>query len=176
MYVPESSFDCINMGGNVRSSALHRVRNQILPDYELNFGGTSSRDDFRNNYLSEVNDQNLPDLNLAQNDVNPIGVEEIIFRVYEPVLNSNRNGLDLISQRGQRGFISQPAVSQPGVRLRFESNSIDFSHSLSQILASLSNLNENPREGFAIVLACTDTRRETMSSICNTKDERFLKL
>ena len=134
MYVPESSFDCINMGGNVRSSALHRVRNQILPDYELSFGGTSSRDDFRNNYLNEVNDQNLPDLNLARNDVNPIGVEEIIYLVNELVLNSNRNGFDLINQRG---FISRPATSQPGIITRFKSNSIDFSQSLLQILASL---------------------------------------
>ena len=38
------------------------------------------------------------------------------------------------------------------------------------------NLNENPREGFAIVFVCTDTWRETMSSRCNSQDERFLKL
>ena len=41
---------------------------------------------------------------------------------------------------------------------------------------SMDNLNENPREGFAIVSACTDTWREMMSSRCNSQDERLLKL
>ena len=80
VYGLESSFDLINVGGNVKSFMLHQIRDQILPDYKLNFSGNSSRDNFSNNYLNEVNDKNLPDLNLALNDVNPIGVGEIIYQ------------------------------------------------------------------------------------------------
>ena len=85
-----------------------------MPDSELNYGGNLSRDNFGNN---EVNDQNLPVLYIARNEVNPIDFGEIIYQplwVNVQVLNSNRNGFDLISQRGQRGFISQLAISQPG--------------------------------------------------------------
>ena len=49
----------------MKSSLLHQVRDQILPDSEQNFSGYLSRDNFNNNYLDEVNDQNLPDFNLA---------------------------------------------------------------------------------------------------------------
>ena len=79
------------------------------------------------------------------------------------MFNPNRVGLDLISQRGQGEFNSHPTSPQPGTRSRFKSNSIDFSQSPSQILASLGNLNENPREGIDKVSACTDTWRKIMS-------------
>ena len=134
------------------------------------------RDNFNNNYFNEVNDQNLPDCNLPQNYVNPIGVGETIYQtlqINEQILNSNRNGLDL---NNQKGFISRPATSQTGIRTRFESNSIDFSQSLLQTLASLGNLNKIPREEFAIVSGCTDMWRETISSRCNNQDKRLLKL
>ena len=84
--------------------------------------------------------------------------------------SSNRNGLDLNIQRAQKGVMSHPMVPQPSTRPRFEFNSIDFSQSFSQILASLGNFNEN-----AIVSACTDTWRETINSRCNGQDERLLK-
>ena len=50
----------------MKSSLLHQLRDQILPDSELNFSGNLSRDNFSNNYLNEVKDQNLPDFNLAK--------------------------------------------------------------------------------------------------------------
>ena len=37
-------------------------------------------------------------------------------------------------------------------------------------------LNENPREGFAIVSACTDTWKDTMISRQNNQEERILSL
>ena len=97
---------------------------------ELTFGANTSRDNVGGNLCYEVNDQNLPDLNLARIDVNTVRVGEIIYqplRENEQVLNPNRNGLDLINQRGQEWFVFQPTVLQPGTRPRFESNSIDFS-------------------------------------------------
>ena len=81
------------------------------------------------------------------------------LQINEQVLNLNRKGLDLFNQRG---FISWPATSQSGNRMRFESNSIDFSQSLLQTLVSLDNLNKNPKEGFAIVLGNTDTYKFNM--------------
>ena len=44
MYGSESNFDCINMVGNVRLFALHQVRDQMIPNPELNFGSNTSRD------------------------------------------------------------------------------------------------------------------------------------
>ena len=38
------------------------------------------------------------------------------------------------------------------------------------------NLNENPRERFAIVSACTDTWKDTMMSRHNNQEERVLSL
>ena len=56
-----------------------------------------------------------------------------------------------------------------------ESNSLDFSQSLTQILSSLrNNLNENPREGFAFVSACSDTWKDMMISRHNNQEERIL--
>ena len=51
------------MGGNTPSFALHQVRNQILPDSELHFGGNTARDNTNGNYCNQVNDQHLPDRN-----------------------------------------------------------------------------------------------------------------
>ena len=86
--------------------------------------------------------------------------------------------MDLNYQEVQGGFSSCPAASQfAPPRPRFESNSIDFSQSLTQILSSLgNNLNENPKEGFAIVSAWTDTWKETMISRYNNQEERVLSL
>ena len=66
VYKLEFSSDCIYVGGTMKSSMLHQLRDQILPDSELNFSGNLSRDNFSNNYLNEVKDQNLPDFNLAK--------------------------------------------------------------------------------------------------------------
>ena len=81
----------------------------------------------------------------------------------DQVLNPNGACLYLNYQGTQRGFSSRPVASQPAPRPRAESNSIDFSQSLTQILSSLGhNLNANPKEGFAIISACNDTWKETM--------------
>ena len=48
---------------------------------------------------------------------------------------------------------------------------------MTQILSSLGhNLNENPREGFAIVSACTDTWKDTMILRHNNQEEKILSL
>ena len=79
--------------------------------------------------------------------------------------------------RGLKGGLVLALLSQPASRSRVESNSIDFSQSLSQILSSLGhNLNENPREGFAIVSVCTDTWKDTMISRNKNQKERILTL
>ena len=57
-------------GGSMRSFVLHQVRDQILTDPELTFGANTSRDNISSNLCNEVNGQNLPDLNLARNDMN----------------------------------------------------------------------------------------------------------
>ena len=72
----------------------------------------------------------------------------------DQVFNPNGAGLDQNNLGVQGGFSSFPTDSQLAPRPRVESNSIDFSQSLTQILSSLGhNLNENPIEGFAIIFA-----------------------
>ena len=57
-------------------------------------------------------------------------------------------------------FDSCPAAPQFSTRFRVESSPKDFSKSLTQMLNSMGNLNGNPREGFAVVSACTDNWRQ----------------
>ena len=81
----------------------------------------------------------------------------------DQVFNPNGVGLGQNNQGAQGGFSFCRTASQLAPRPRVESNSIDFSQSLTQILSSLGHkINENPREGFAIVSACTDTWKDTM--------------
>ena len=55
------------------------------------------------------------------------------------------------------GGSSFPREAQSVPTLRDELVSINFSQSLTQILASLGhNLDDNPKEGFNIISACTD--------------------
>ena len=55
-----------------------------------------------------------------------------------------------------------------------ESNSIDFSQSLTQISVSLRhNLNTNPKEEFNVISVCTDTWKETMTVWHNKQQERI---
>ena len=65
MYGPESNFEYINEGGNMRQFALPLVRDQILTDPKLNFGANTFRDNIGSNLSNDCNDQNLPGLNLA---------------------------------------------------------------------------------------------------------------
>ena len=83
----------------------------------------------------------------------------------DEVFNPNEVGLDQNNLGVQGGFSSRPNAS------------IDVYQSLTQILSSLGhNLNENPREGFSIVSACTDTWKDTMISRHNNQKERILSL
>ena len=78
---------------------------------------------------------------------------------------------------GTGGFSSHPKMIKFTPRPRAESNSIDFSQSLTQILASLGhNLNANPKEGFDVISAGTDTWKETMTLRHNRQEERILNL
>ena len=55
-----------------------------------------------------------------------------------------------------------------------DSSEIDFSQSLTQILASLEqNLNTNPKEGFNTISACTDTWKETMAAWQKKQEEKI---
>ena len=75
------------------------------------------------------------------------------------------------------GFSSNPHNLQVAPRPREESNSIDFSQSLTQILASLGhNLNTNPKEGFNVISVCTDILKETMTAWHNKQEERINSL
>ena len=66
---------------------------------------------------------------------------------------------------GAGGFSSYPKTIQFAPRPRAKSNSIDLSQSLTHILASLGhNLNTNPKVGFDVISACTDTWKETMTA------------
>ena len=61
------------------------------------------------------------------------------------------------------------AMARPGEK----SFSIDFSQSLTQILASHgNNLNTNPKEGFNVISACTDTWKETMTGWHNKQEKK----
>ena len=80
VYGSESNINCINARGNVRSFALHQIRDQILPDSELNLGGNTFRDNIGDNYCNKVNNKNLFDLNPVPIDVNVIRTGEIIYQ------------------------------------------------------------------------------------------------
>ena len=75
------------------------------------------------------------------------------------------------------GGNSYPKNLQVAPRSGEELNSIDFSQSLTKILASLGhNFNTNPKEGFNIISACTDTWKETMTVWHNKQEERIHSL
>ena len=83
----------------------------------------------------------------------------------DKVLNPYRVGFDLNTQEDQGESNSCPMISQSSARSRTEPSNIDFSKSMMQLLGSLGNLNENLREGFGIIAACSDNWRHTMGSL-----------
>ena len=86
-------------------------------------------------------------------------------------------GVDLNYQGARGGLNPRHRTTQFASRPRNESNSIDFSQSLTQILSCLGhNSNANPKEGFTVVSACTDTWKETMTTRHNNQEERILSL
>ena len=80
----------------------------------------------------------------------------------DKVLDSHRVGLDFTAQRNVGEFESHPSMTQPNVRPRVDPSNIDFSKSMTQLLGSLGDLNQNLREGFSIVAACSDNWRHTI--------------
>ena len=67
-------------------------------------------------------------------------------------------------------------ISQSSASSKAEPSNIDFSKSMTQLLGSLGNLNENLREGFGTVAACFDNWRHTMGSRHTSHKDRLLKL
>ena len=94
----------------------------------------------------------------------------------DTVLNPYRFGLDLNTQEDLGESYSCPMILQFSARSRIEPSNIDFSKSMGQLLGSLGNLNENLREGFGIVAACSDNWRHTMGTRLTSHEDRLLKL
>ena len=84
--------------------------------------------------------------------------------------------MDLNTQGAQGEFDSRSMTSQSSTKSRAEPSTIDFSKLLKQLLSSMGSLNENPREGFGIIAACSDNWRHTMGSRQTSHKERLLKL
>ena len=80
LYGSESNVDCIYTGGNVQWLAFHQVRDQILLDPELFFGGNADRDNINGNYRNQVSDQILSDHNPIRSDMNIVGGGEILYQ------------------------------------------------------------------------------------------------
>ena len=94
----------------------------------------------------------------------------------DKVLNPYRVGLDLNTRENQGESNSRPMISQSSARSRAEPSNIDFSKSMTQLLGSLGNFNENLREGFGIVAGCSDNWRHTMGSQITSHKDRLFKL
>ena len=92
------------------------------------------------------------------------------------VLNSYRVGLDLTAQRNLGESDSHPLIPPPTARPRIEPSNLDFSKSMAQLLGSLDDLNENFREEFGVVAACSDNWRCTIGSCLTSQEDRLSKL
>ena len=150
-----------------------------MPGSRLVSGCNTFRDNNGRNCYSEVNNQNIPGFNLIQSTMNTAIVRDPNYQpMYcsDKVLNPYRVGLDLNTQGDQGESNSRLMISQSGARSRAEPSNIDFSKSLTQLLSSMGNLNENPREGFGIDAACSDNWRHTMGSQHTSHKDRLLKL
>ena len=173
-----SNIDRFTIGGISRPSVLDQVRDLTLPGHGLISGCNTFRDNNGRNCYSVVNNHNLVGFNLIQNTMNTAIVRDHNYQPMhcrDQVLNPYRVGLDLNTQGSQGEFNSCSMTPQSSTRSRAELSSIDFSKSLTQLLSSMGNLNENPREEFAIVAACTDNWRQTMGSRHTSQKERLLK-
>ena len=109
----------------------------------------------------QVNNQNLYGYQSLRNNLNSAcgGISSSHpLSVNERIEIQRGVGVDINYQGGSGGFSYHPKTIQYAPRPRSESNSIDFSQSLTQIRASLwNNLNANPNKGFDVISACTDT-------------------
>ena len=81
----------------------------------------------------------------------------------------------VIDNAGQRSPRAETNSRIPEIGVG--SNSINFSQSVTQILASLGKDGYvNPREGLAVISAYTDTWKDTMTARFNDQEERLLGL
>ena len=81
----------------------------------------------------------------------------------------------VIVNAGQRPSHTESNVRIPETGVAI--NSIDFSQSVTQILATLGKDGDiNPREGLAVISAYTDTWKDTMIARFNDQEERLLGL
>ena len=94
----------------------------------------------------------------------------------DKVFNSYRVGLDFTAQRNLGESDSLPSIPQPNARPRVEPNNLDFFKSMAQLLGSLGDLNENIREGFGVVAACSENWRLTMDFCLTSHEDRLSKL
>ena len=176
----ESNIDQIYEGGNLRSVAMPQGKDQILLSPGRNIDGNLPRENNYDNVCGKGNDQNVYGYHPTQDSINMVSGRTGSYQLLttnDQVSNPDGVGLDLNYQRAQDGFSSHPNASQLAPKPRAESNSIDFSQSLTQILSSLGhNLNANPKEGFAILSACTNTWKERMTSRHNNQEKRILGL
>ena len=82
IYGSQSNADYITIGGNLRPSVLHQVRDKTLPGPGLISGCNTLRDNVDSNFYSEVNNQNLPGFNLIQNTMNTSSVRDPKYQQY----------------------------------------------------------------------------------------------
>ena len=81
----------------------------------------------------------------------------------------------VIDNAGQRSSHTKSTSRIPEIGVA--SNSINFSQSVTQILATLGKDGHiNPREGLAVISAYTDTWKDTMIARFNDQEERLLGL
>ena len=94
----------------------------------------------------------------------------------DKVLNSYRVGLDLTAQRNIGKSNTHLSTLQPNDGLRIEPRNIDFSKSMTQLLGSLGDLNQNIKEGFSVVAACSNNWRLALASRLTNHEDRLSKL
>ena len=153
---------------------LQRFRDQTLPGFYLTQKNTNDVVDnpnYQPTYGSDkVHNPYRVGLDLTDNTDN-----QYMFSS-DKVLDPHRAGSDLTAQRNIGEFVSLPPILQSNVRSRIEPSNLDFSKSMTQFLGSPGDLNENPREGFCVVAACSNSWRHTMGSHLTSHEDRLSKL
>ena len=130
-------------GGNLRLIAMPQGRSQISLSPGRDIDGNLPRDNNYDTVWGKINNQNLDGYQPTQDNINLVSGGNGSYQslaANEQVLNPNGAGLDLNYEGVQWGFNSRPNASQLAPRPRAESNSIDFSQSLTQIQSSLGQL------------------------------------
>ena len=84
--------------------------------------------------------------------------------------------MDLSTQKDLGESNSRPMIPQFNYRPRIDPSNLYFSKSMAQLLGTLGDLNENLREGFCVVAACSDNWRLTIDSRLTSHKDRLSKL